>query len=174
MGTPTSRITRAVLFAAVLVAATVVPAGPALAHAYISCHEVNHDNQQGSSETQLDHPGGGSYPYHRGVSSVEFWVQPCSSGGTNGTEDRDQYIATYADNLISGSWHNGCSSKIKGWKGNTDGDWIVLVANGTWYTGAGSCKWGTYPLRSRSVQKTLYADGHVITSTAINASHPHI
>lgn len=89
------------------------------------------------------------------------------------TEDRDQYIATYADNLINGSWNN-CSSKIKGWKGDTDGDWEVLVANGTWYTGPGSCKWGTYTVRSRSIQKTEYVDGHVITSTAVNPGHPHI
>jgi hypothetical protein len=105
---------------------------------------------------------------------VEWWFSVACSGALNGEEDRDQYIATYADNLVNGRWNLGCSKKIKGWKGDTNGDWEVLVANGTWYTGSGSCKWGTYTLRSRAIQKTLYADGHVITSTAISSSHPHI
>jgi hypothetical protein len=174
MKTLTSRIIRASLCAVVVLTAVVVPAGTAVAHWAERCHEENHDSNQGSAVTHLDHPGGGSYPFHRGVSSVEYWFSSCSSGAGHFSEPIDQYIATYADNLISGSWHNGCSSKIKGWEGNANDDWIVTVANGTWYTGTGSCTWGTYTLRTRAIQKTQYVDGHVITSTAVNDSHPHI
>jgi hypothetical protein len=173
MKTLTSRI-RSALCAVVFVTALIIPAETALAHKASGCHEVNHDNQQGSATTELDHPGGGSFPFHRATSSVEFWFAACSAGTTHGTEAVDQYIATYADNLISGSWNNGCSSKIKGWKGDANDDWEVLVANGTWYTGPGSCNWGTYTLRTRGIEKVQYVDGHVITSTVVNDSHPHI
>lgn len=173
MKTLTCRIIRAAACAAVFVTALGIPQGTALADKKSTCHEVNHDNNQGSSDTQLDHPGGGSFPYHRGISSVEFWFSAACSGALHGSEPQDQYIATYADRLVSGSWQN-CSSKIKGWKGNPDGDWEVLVANGTWYTGPGSCQWGTHTLRSRAIEKVQYTDGHVITATAINGSHPSI
>ncbi len=170
----TSRTIQAAACAAVFVTALVVPTGTALAHKNSACHEENHDNAQGSADTQLDHPGGGSYPYHRGVSSVEAWFAVACSGAVTPSEPQDQYIATYADKLVSGTWQNGCSSKIKGWKGDPYNDWEVLVANGTWYTGPGSCQWGTYTLRSRAIEKVQYLDGHVITSTAVNGSHPHI
>lgn len=88
----------------------------------------------------------------------------------------DYYVATYADKLVSGSW-NQCSSKSNGWLGSGLGYgawWSVTKQSTAWYSGAGSCQWGQYTVRSRALGKAQYQDGHIITAWAYNSGHPHI
>jgi hypothetical protein len=115
-------------------------------------------------------------PYHRGrVRAHPTWASECSNLWSV-SEVIDYYIATYADKLVSGNWDQ-CSSKVKGWGGGVLGSddwWVALVQNWTWYSGSGSCQWGTYTIRSRALGKAQYDDGHIWSRWTYANSHAHI
>jgi len=149
-------------------------ATPASADDYQQCIDGPlHDQAYISVWTILNHSA--SPHLHKGQVRAHVTYQG-TCGDISVDQVIDYYITTFADKLVSGSW-NQCSSKSNGWLGHGLGFaqwWSVTKQSTDWYSGAGSCQWGQYTVRSRAQGKAQYIDGHIITSWAYNVGHPHI
>jgi hypothetical protein len=152
-------------------------ATPAYADVKYSCGDTGtYMNAILSVSSGFAHRPEADQPYHRGRARAHPSSKTLCSDLWSVSEVIDHYIATYADKLVSGSWDE-CSSKVKGWGGGTlhSGDWwVALIQNDTWYSGAGSCQWGTYSIRSRALGKAQYNNGHIWSRWTYATSHPHI
>jgi hypothetical protein len=165
------RVVTIILSVAALLALTIQPA---YAGDYQTCVDGSrHDDAIISVKTILNHSA--SPHLHKGeVRAHATYGSACSPYAVS--QVVDYWITTYADKLVSGSWNN-CSSKSNGWLGHGLGYgvwWTVTKQSTAWYSGAGSCQWGQYTVRSRAQGKAQYKDGHIITAWAYNPGHPHL
>lgn len=146
----------------------------ALADSKVQTTETkDHDSSKLCAKATLDHPSG-EPAFYMGQSAGRGRYNSCDSHGGNNVVD--VYIAGYADRLSNGKWSN-CHKYVRGWTGSNPGwgEWrTAKVQNTSWYSGTGSCRWGTYTLRARAFGKARMADGHILKKWAYSGGHGSI
>jgi hypothetical protein len=152
---------------------------PANAHTVDRDACGKHDSSQVMAHAELsDTPlVSGSPKYASGRMRTSHQWTYCGSGGGIANNINDVWMGLYVQNRYSGSW-NGCWSRVPGWRGANTGfeDWYgTSTPNDTsWYSGTGSCHWGQFALRSRTIAKALFEDGHIERTWAFTPKHDKI